>query len=389
MHIGPSKTGTTSLQSALHGSRDALLAQGVLYAGSTRHSRRATRAAVGRRSPYFEQPPPIEHWWDLVREVGRASAPRIVASSEILSGAKPDDIRRIVADLDPERVHIAVTLRPLGKIIASQWQQMVRAGSRMTLDQRLRVLLDAPDSKAARAFWWRHRHDQLVMRWAEVVGLEKVTAIVADDRDHDVLLRSFEHLLGLRPGTLSRDEDLVNRSFTEPEAEAVRAFNDAFRARHLSRSLHSRIMARGGTRAMQARVPSARESHIRLPEWAIPRIVEMSREITDGLEACGVRIIGGDVALLRSTPESRPTTGDSASDLIPSDVAASMTIGVLYASGAAGTNRYQTPGEPVELARISNRQLVNSLMRRVRLDVRRWLDRLRQRSWRLPSLQRR
>ena len=150
----------------------------------------------------------------------------MILSSEFLAHAHPDGIRRLVDDLDPARVRVAVTLRPLARILASQWQQNVQAGRTTSFDDWLDALFNRPDGKRGAAIWHRHRHDRLIARWAEVVGVDRVTVVVVDDRDHAQVLRAFEALLGLRPGTLELQASLANRSLTLAEVEALRAFND-------------------------------------------------------------------------------------------------------------------------------------------------------------------
>ena len=117
LHIGPHKTGTTAVQAALWSARASLLEQGVRHAGRSRNPSNAVRAVTEQSSPYAEgTPPSMRHWRDLVREIRGAREPRLVVSSEFFAWASPEVIRRIVEELDPDRVRIAVTVRPLARI---------------------------------------------------------------------------------------------------------------------------------------------------------------------------------------------------------------------------------------------------------------------------------
>ena len=70
VHIGPHKTGTTSLQAALFGARAAMLAQGVRHVGRTPNPAAAVRAVTGRAAPTSTgKPPSMLFWNDLVGEV--------------------------------------------------------------------------------------------------------------------------------------------------------------------------------------------------------------------------------------------------------------------------------------------------------------------------------
>ena len=198
VHIGPHKTGTTSLQAALWRGRPAMLEQGVRHIGPSRNPSNAVRSVTGQSSPYADDtPPPIRHWRSLVKEVNAAHDPRLVISSEFFAWAKPDVIRRVVDDLGGDRVHIAVTLRSLGRVMPSMWQQNIQSGAVGELDAWLRGLLERPPDKPRAPFWTLHRHDELIARWAEVVGPDRVTV---DRRSTTAttsfVLRTFERLTG-------------------------------------------------------------------------------------------------------------------------------------------------------------------------------------------------
>ena len=198
------------------------------------------------------RPPPIQRV-DGPRSttIRAASQPRVVISSEALrAGRRRADPAGSSTTSTRGRVHVVLTLRPLARILPSSWQQSVQTGSDIAVRRLARD--DRAQSDAAggpRSFWYRHRHDRLIDRWAEVVGADHITAIVVDDSDRSHVLRVFEDLTGLRPGTLEERPDLTNRSLTTPEAEAVRAFNAAFRKAGLGVRLHNRVMHLGASDA--------------------------------------------------------------------------------------------------------------------------------------------
>src|SRR6185503_6050867 len=156
---------------------------------------------------------------------------RVVISSEGFCDADEAAIKRIARDLHRDRLHIVMTLRPLAAILPSQYQQFVQGGLVMAYDTWLEAMLaDPPRKERSPLFWQRHRHDELVARWANVVGIDRVTVIVADDKEPDAVPRVFERLVGLRPGTLELEWNSSNRSLTRAEIELVRALNRAFRS---------------------------------------------------------------------------------------------------------------------------------------------------------------
>lgn len=115
VHIGPPKTGTSALQGAFFAARAEAAAQGVLYASEGKHGMSAVLAAMDLPSPWSaaRKPPPRWRWSRLLGLIKASSAPRVLLSSEFFADGKPDAIRRVIDELDPQRVQIVVTLRPL------------------------------------------------------------------------------------------------------------------------------------------------------------------------------------------------------------------------------------------------------------------------------------
>ncbi|HXG26892.1 MAG TPA: hypothetical protein VNL94_08600, partial [Candidatus Binatia bacterium] len=310
LHIGPHKTGTTSVQSAFHLARAAAAAQGVHYAGSERHSVVAVQAAI---EPGRARPAALRRWGRLVGEIERSTAERVVLSSEWFADAGPEAIRRIVADVGSERVRVVVTVRSLERVLPSQWQQYVAAGLEAGYEPWLRSIFQGDGTSTSPTFWHRHRHDRLIERWASVVGAENVTAIVVDDADHGAVLRAFEGLTGLRTGTLVAERDRANRSLTLPEAEVVRAFNVELNREIEAHNVRLNLGLYGATAALRARTPDAAEPRIETPAWALERAAEVAREIVAGIRAAGVEVVG-DLESLAFDPPARAEAASDAAD---------------------------------------------------------------------------
>ncbi len=386
LHIGPPKTGTTAIQSAFHLARKAARRQGVHYAGFGRHSSTEVRAVLGLRSHWDERdkPPSIRHWNRLVREIRSSDARCVVLSSENLARAEAPAIERVIRDIAPDGtpVHVAVTLRPVARLLTSRWQQSVQNRLVKPFDSWLVEALRSSDGRPAVDFGGRPRDDVMIRRWVEIVGAGNVTVIVLDEGDPGLLYRTFEALVGLAPGTLAPDPDLSNRSLTVPEIEAIRAFNVQSRAERLPRTLYTRVIRRGAAALMERRRPDPSEPRIELPPWSIEPISAMAREIVAGTRDAGVRVIGDLDRLL----EVRTTRTEAPQDaVIPADVAAALAMGVLVATGAArGASTAEVdddpkPGtrselarpyaEPPELLRISTPHLLLTVARRARASL--------------------
>jgi hypothetical protein len=392
LHIGPPKTGTTALQAAFHLGRDRTERQGVHYASHGRHAMTAVLAGIEQPSPWAvdRRPPSKWNWNRLVSDVRGSKARRVVLSSEFFADASPEAINRVVMEIGSEDIQIVVTLRPLARIMPSQWQQFVQNQLTIGFDDWLRGVLDGPRGKMTPSFWKRHRHDELVARWMDVVGPDRVTVVALDDNDRDMVLRVFERLTGLAVGTLVTEPDLSNRSMTVPEIEIVRAFNATFKADKLPAPLYSRVMRFGAAAYMRSRQPGSDEPRIELPAWSVEPIANLAREMMASIEATGVRIVG-NLDLMTKVPVGREPTDESVA--VTPHVAASAAMGVLVASGLArGTGAIEANEsegiegderprraprpvqEPPELLRISTSQLAVVIFRRAKARLRDRLD---------------
>jgi hypothetical protein len=370
VHIGPHKTGTTSLQESFKQCRDAMEEQRVHYTGTLRQPVDAVVAANKRSTQ--ETPPNIEQWHALLEEMAASTADRVVISSEFFCDADDAAIRRIVEEVGRDRVQIMVTLRPLAKIIPSQWQQFVQSGARTPFDEWLHDVLDADSRAPLGMFWRRHRHDELVRRWAAAVGPDRVTVVVVDERDREGLRRTAERLLDLREGTLGSNVKHKNRSLTWPEVEMLRIFNVFFGRRKLPRGLYTSLISTGAAGFLKRPDPDPGSPRLTMPRWAADRAVEIAGQIRAGIEASGVRVIG-DLESLSGRP-SEVREGDAEPAMVPADAAARLAFGVLLHSGspALSPRPKHSPApetsEPASVAdaadAIPTRELLRSLRRR-------------------------
>jgi hypothetical protein len=329
LHIGPHKTGTTTMQAAFHASREQLAEQGVHYAGKRAHSMAAAMASLNRALP-TQSSTPTQRWDDLVAEVKASSADKVVVSSEFYSDAKPGRIGGILDELGREQVHVVVTLRSVHRIMPSQWQQYIQ--NRFVISYRdwlEEMLLNTEHTTVTPTFWNRHRHDRLIRLWADEVGTDRLTVIVVDEQDKSMLASSFEQLLSVRPGTL-RSAETANRSLTFTEVELLREFNARWREREWSEADYTRLVRFGAARHLQQRTPGPGEERLLTPQWAVDRALEVQREMVAAIRGLGVRVIGdldalADPALVKDVGENAPVTE------VPPDVAARLTAGLVKA----------------------------------------------------------
>ncbi|MFJ9004205.1 hypothetical protein [Streptomyces canus] len=371
LHIGPHKTGTTAIQGALFAARDLLPEHGVVFPAHSRHPMEAALAACARPAMIGDTAPTEKHWSRLLEQVGATGGKTSVISSEFFADAEDDDtIARIVEQLGGERVHVLVTLRPLAKIMPSQWQQYVQNGLRMGYDSWLtHMLRKAPYEQPNPSFWRRHRHDRLVERWARAVGAERITVVVVDDRDREGLMRTFEQLLGLPENLLQPVPDAANRSLTLAETEMLRNLNKEFRGNGLPDELYSKLVRNGAVMHMKnACSPSPEDVKILTPEWAVEAAAEIGARMAGRIGDLGVRVIG-EPGLLSAVPEAPAPDGIPAPRISP-EAAARALYGAL-AAAAGSPVRHASPAKARTVHQTSSKELVRVLGHRCLKKLRR------------------
>lgn len=333
LHIGPHKTGTTSVQRAFWDSRELLPEHGVLWAGGLAHPMSAAMAAAGNQLATGEQGSGDERWTELAAEVRASTARMTVVSSEFFSDAPQERVAQIVAALGADQTRVVITLRPVTRILASQWQQymqnqpMVKYIGNPGYEGWLDLVLNHPNQReVSPSFWRRHRHDRLVEKWAEAIGPERLVVVVVDDARPRDVLTSFEQLTGLPVGLLQPREASANRSLTLPEVTMLRAFNAGWMERQWSAADYTRYVRFGAVRELMSRTPAPGEPPIRTPSWAVERANEIGAEMIANIERTGVRV-DGDLALLASA-EPRSVGDNPAVVDVPADVVGRFAAGL-------------------------------------------------------------
>lgn len=304
LHIGPHKTGTTSIQGALHNARPQLARHGVVYAGKARQHQRAALALTGSKGLWGDRAPQLKDWEQLVRDVKRVRRRRVIVSSEFFDGATDEIARQVVDQLGGDRIHVVVTLRPLAKILPSAWQQHVRNRLRLPYDRWLDNILNHPDEpQHTPSFWKRHDHAAQVERWASIVGPDRLLVVVVDEGDREFLMRAFEQLVDLPKGLLQPESGWTNRSLTAAEIELIRAMNIEFYQRKWPARLYHKAIRLGIVNQMQQRATGPGEPRITTPAWAVARANEMAAAATERIVASRVRVMGDMATLSAVVPE--------------------------------------------------------------------------------------
>ncbi|MBU6243876.1 MAG: hypothetical protein KGP12_01545 [Actinomycetales bacterium] len=333
LHIGVHKTGTTAIQTALARSREELLGHGVRYPGPSMAHRAIASSALDRplgwRTDGARRPDP--RLWSRTVRKARAWPQRTVISSEFLAEADDQTTRRIVDDVGTDRLEVIITLRNFARILPSAWQQNLKSGFQTTYADWVRRMLFDDDPQTARSvFWRRHRHDQLVERWARFASAERVTVVVIDESDRSGIFASFEGLLGLPRGTLGQYSGAVtNRSLTLAEAEFLRRLNLAVGGAPGWAAYRDAVHDGMEKGLVEGWTPPRDEPRLQTPQWALDRAGEFAGQFADAIEASGVRVIG-DLSVLRARLTG-PTEPQDPPDALPFDAAIAALLGAMAA----------------------------------------------------------
>jgi hypothetical protein len=339
LHIGPHKTGTSALQSAVADGRARLAKHGVHVAGARSESYLGVLSVTGRAGRRGDPDPSPEQWQMVVDEVAANRNRRVLLSNERFSDAGEESVERVVSELGGDRVHVVITVRALVRILPSQWQQQVRNGGTRAYEPWLRrVLRNATDADTQGGFWHRHAHDRLAERWAKVVGPDRVTVVIIDEADRTMLLRTFEALLGVPAETLRAGEQ-VNRSLTLAETELIRQVNVHAAEADWPAHVYRRVVGIGLVDAWRDRAPEPGEHRITIPMWAQRRATDIGTSTAAALGASGVRVIG-DLRVLSQPYVADPVEeiGPADDPWLPASAAASALIGAIDASAATDWN---------------------------------------------------
>jgi hypothetical protein len=212
----------------------------------------------------------------------------------------------------------------------------------------------------------------VVGRWAARVGQDKVTVLVADEDDHDLLPRAFETMLGLPEGMLVPPRDRSNASLSFVEAEAIRRLNQRAREDGWSPREYWKLVQRGIVPALAHRDRSADARIHGLPGWALDHVADRAEQQIEGLRQSGVRIVGDpDLLRIRGKVEAAPVPEPVES--VDLDLLSDVVSGVRAGFGQLRERQ----SAPVEVSprrdTLGARQLLRLLAGRVvsRLGVRR------------------
>ena len=351
LHIGLPKTGTTTLQRGAAVNRTELLEHGVCYPGRGFNHRDAVAALMQRPLGWRDNGATLhgmQKWRQLIDEVRQfdsarrsvptAAADRAFISHEFICESTDPQVERFAEELGPDRIHVAVTLRGFADLLPTNWQQFVKSGSTRTFDGWLKIVLNEKRAaKNAATFVRRNDQAAIIRRWTKIIGADRVSVVIADKRQPDFLINSFEDLLGLPRGTMaSRPVGgyAANRGLSNAEVELVRRLNGVVREQGYDWRRYTDLIRHGVIARMpECRRPAVDEPSPVLPEWAAAKALARAGAYVSAIADSGCRVIG-DLSLL--TADVRTVPQAPVPEQLPIDAVFQAVAGLISAADGRG-----------------------------------------------------
>jgi len=338
IHIGAPKCGSTALQSAFYQNRDALQSEGVTYIGESSHWISAAKAVAEVSDRISGKNPPISEWERLVKEVNAVTSGTALISSEWFSAASEASVQRIVSDLDANRLHAVLVIRPLTSTLPSAWQQGLKLGGKQALSEWLDTVLIHPEDPRSKRVWSKHRYDQIAERWITALGRERVTVVVADESDPTYIFMALSQILGLRQGSLSAPPKRTNPSLSAFEADALAELNKIYFERGGTLyAYRSGVLRTFDGYVNSLRSGSAQRSTISPAQ--LPAVQALNTSIATGIREAGCRVLGDldQFANPQQGTRTNPSADQGAAEQRSADVrsAAGMMYALMVTTGVA------------------------------------------------------
>jgi hypothetical protein len=381
LHIGPYKTGSTAIQSAMFARRDEMDQYGVSYPGNWRRLFRVGHALL-RWAPRAYQVPDVSRWDDFAAGVRATTDRRVCLSTEDFGRIqKLERTRKIVEDLGADRLHVIAVARAYHRLLPSQWQERVKSHGVSGYEEWLRLVLgDDEEAEAHRSFRTSHDVAWMTSMWLPHLPPERFTIVATDDSDRQLLTRTFEQMLGLPDGFLTLDDN-SNASLSFQATEMLRGINEVFERRGWSDQAYTRYLQRGLVQALQAGGRSPQETSIPpLPGWAREAVRQRSQARIQAIRDSGINVVG-DLEVLLPPEETDAPAGVPDVDSLSLHSAVTAVSGVLDAAvrreedlearlarARRRPRRSARGGGPdaVRVAETSSRALLKEVLRRQR-----------------------
>jgi hypothetical protein len=211
IHLGPHKTGTTSIQQALWDR------YGIPTEGTPWYPRLSNPPSQSDLISDFRR----GHGATVLRALRDTAISKrcshLILSSEDFSNLPVRQFSRALDALGDDEVMLVFTLSSFFRRAQSLWHERVKHGSTRSFDESFPWLMDTASLAS-----------DLVGRFARACPAARVVVAISDSRDPDMVWRNFDAGTGISSGWQSGDLPLLNTSATPLESELLRTLNVAW-----------------------------------------------------------------------------------------------------------------------------------------------------------------
>jgi len=347
LHIGPRKTGTTFLQRVLQQIAPQLQAQGVLYPTRYRDEDDYNHVGAVTDLTHNEETRESNRWtgrdgsdWQGLEDQVRAFDGDVILSAEMIGGLRPPAAQRMLDLLDADRIDVVITMRDLGRIIPSSWQQHVRnthtepyrSYIRRRGEQRGTLpptqMQETWDTERNQTFWRSYAYGALVRRWQSLVGADRVRVVTLPPAGapSNLLWERFRDALALDalPAQAPRLQAFVaNIGSTEAEAMLLHAMNVEAKRQGWNRKTTNELQQQLLSSGFLERPDRGRP--LLLPQKFLPQVQEWARIDIADLSTTAVTVDGDLEDLVV------PDTAAARGRVDPDQVAAAGAFATIHA----------------------------------------------------------
>lgn len=372
VHIGLHKTGTTYLQNLMRANRASMLAQGIEYPGGS-HGPQQSLAVWdlqgGRPGDADDQRIPGS-WPALVESIvtsGRAAA---LISVEWLSLSSVKQVRRLAKSFPHSELHVVVTVRDLGRVLVSAWQEEIKNDQTWTWEEFITAIRD-PERVAtnpARGFWNRQDIVKVCEHWEAAVPVSRIHLVTVPQppTPSAELLTRFASVVGFDPGLFTHEPAWANETVGVAATEVIRRLNERLGGR-LNRRQHGMLV-----KATLAPMLAKRTDPVRftLPSSEHAWVTERANQMIAVLSVRGYPVVGDLDELRPQKREGRRPDDATDEELFETSLDALALLSERFATAWWQRRRVDEPVEEASLVSRTRSAVLRSRRKAGELAVR-------------------
>ena len=223
-HVGLPKTGTTYLQTLLWNNEEELRRQGVLLPGESVREH-LWASGVVREDPKIDRRGPLAAGaWDRLVEDVNAWPGTAIISHEFFAAAGAEQAVRAMERLQGAEVHVVVTARDTLSLVTARWQEFVKNGSTVGIDDYPVREDTSPEQEWD---WGTLDLADVLDRWGASLPPERVHILTLPKpgTPRDELWIRFARLVGIDHTACDASGSVQNESLGVVEVELLRRVN--------------------------------------------------------------------------------------------------------------------------------------------------------------------